>query len=154
MIHQVVADPLVSGSTYNASTGMLVFQTYTHATVIPMWHYVLTGLALTVFAMLAVATVTFLCSTIFRSAMASTGVSLGLVIIGFVVAQMAIHVKWLVWLFFPVHLALFTNWAGQLSQEAQMNAPLGLGMLVLSVWGVLSLGVSLVYFSKRDILNA
>lgn len=136
------------------ATAPVTFPVYAHASVIPMWHYMLGGLGLTVFAMLVVATITFLCSTIFRSAMASTGVALGVTIIGFVVTEMAMHVRWIVDLFFPVHLALFDNWSGQLSMQAGMNASLALGVIVLAVWGIVTLAVALYTFARRDVLNA
>jgi ABC-2 type transport system permease protein len=148
------ASPLNQFGPPGAGSGTVLVPHYAHAVIIPMWQYLVTGGALTIFAMLAVASVAFLCSTLFRSAMASTGVAMGMTVVGFVLTIMAIRVKWLVWLFFPVHLALFDNWKGVLSEQAQMNVSLGLGMLVLAVWGAAALFVSLWAFSRRDILNA
>ncbi|WDL96250.1 ABC transporter permease [Alicyclobacillus sp. ALC3] len=143
-----------SGGGAGTTTGQELIAHYGHAAIVSMGTYFFVSVLLTIFAMLVVATVGFLASTLFRSAMASTGVALGVVIIGFVLSQMAAHVKWIVDTFFPVHLALFSDWSGALSQQAQVPVSLSLGTTVLVVWGVVCLAVSLFYFSRRDVLNA
>ncbi|MBX5436111.1 MAG: ABC transporter permease subunit [Alicyclobacillaceae bacterium] len=136
------------------AAGSVAVPLYAHAHLLPAWQYVLASGGLAVLAMLAVATVAFFCSTLFRSAMASTGVSLGLTIVGLVVYELGIREHWVVWLWFPVHLALFDNWNGSVSLQAQMNVPLGFGVAELAAWSAVALAVSLWHFSRRDVLNA
>ncbi len=53
----------------------------------------------------------------------------------------------------PRFLALFSDWSGALCQQAQVPVLLSLGTTVLVVWGVVCLVVSLIYFSRRDVLT-
>jgi ABC-2 type transport system permease protein len=133
--------------------GQTLYPVYDHASFIPYVQYLLTAIGLLILSMMAVATVSFLCSTLFKSAMASTGVAFGVVIIGSIVVNIA-HAKWMVWLF-PVHLSLLADWTGRLAATTgALNATLGTGILVLIGWSIVCLIGALVYFSRKDVLNA
>jgi ABC-2 type transport system permease protein len=99
-----------------------------------------------------IATISLLCSTLFRSAMVSTAAAMGSIVVGFIVMQMARHETWVNWLF-PTHLNLMENWSGMLSASLQQNVGLATGVMVLGVWGIAALIVSLIQFTKRDVLN-
>jgi ABC-2 type transport system permease protein len=133
--------------------GQTLYPVYDHAAFIPYVQYLLSAIGLLILSMMAVATVSFLCSTLFKSAMASTGVAFGVVIIGSIVVNIT-HAKWTVWLF-PVHLSLLADWTGRLAFfTGALNATLTTGILVLIGWSIVCLVAALVYFSRKDVLNA
>ncbi|MCL6626827.1 ABC transporter permease subunit [Alicyclobacillus shizuokensis] len=153
--------PQVVGLTYQfkhfiASDGSstdVVIPLLTHAHVLPMWVYLLASAGLEVVAMMVVATIAFLCSTLFKSAMASTAAALGAVVIGFVVTQF-LQGSRVVPVLFPTHMNLAANWTGQTAQNLGLTVSLGTGLCTLAVWGVLSLVGAFVYFMRKDVLNA
>ncbi|WAH35762.1 ABC transporter permease subunit [Alicyclobacillus dauci] len=142
-----------SSATNGAMPQIIPIAHYDHAVILPEWTFFVYASLLMVLAMVVVATITFLFSTLFRSAMASTATAMGIVVIGFVITKMASHASWLRWVF-ATHLDLAQNWTGGLSLEIKQNITLDMGILVLCIWGVVSLCVSLFVFAKRDILNA
>jgi ABC-2 type transport system permease protein len=103
--------------------------------------------------MIAVATITFLFSTLFKSAMVSTGVSLAIVIVGNIGTQFIGNWKYLAWLF-SVHINLVLNWTGDLSRRFGTNLSLDFGIMVLAIWTIVSLIGAIVYFQRKDILSA
>jgi ABC-2 type transport system permease protein len=126
---------------------------YTHALLVPMWQYLLYDSLWIAAAMVVVASIAFFCSTVFQSSMVSTAVSMGAVIIGFVVTNMARHQGWVRWLF-PTHLNLMSDWSGEAALSLQHPVTLGMGILVLAVWAVVLMAISFVRFGRQDILNA
>ncbi|GGJ11733.1 hypothetical protein GCM10010885_21320 [Alicyclobacillus cellulosilyticus] len=126
---------------------------YTHAALLPVWQYLLYDSLWIAAAMVVVASIAFFCSTIFKSAMVSTAVSMGAVVIGLVVTDMARHQGWVRWLF-PTHLNLMSDWSGEAALALQHPVTLGLGVLVLVIWAVVLLAVSFIRFGRQDILNA
>jgi ABC-2 type transport system permease protein len=150
-------DPTIVGTTYTfvkqpGTTDLLSIPHLNHAHVMSLAAFDVRSIGLMVLAMLAVATIAFLCSVLFQSAMASTAVALGVIIVGTIGVQL-IHGHWVVALF-PLHLDLAQEWTGQLAQQMQMSVGLGTGFLVLGIWTVVALVVSLYRFSHRDVLNA
>ncbi|WP_028777305.1 ABC transporter permease subunit [Shimazuella kribbensis] len=123
-----------------------------HVTLIPHWQYILTGFFLLMISLMVVATITFLCSTLFRSSMISTSVAFAVIIICQLVQWMFPIGKWIGWLF-TVHLNLLSNWSGELSHDLQTNLTLPIGILVLSIWLVISIVVAAVYFNRKDMLS-
>lgn len=126
---------------------------YAHSTILPEWQFFLDTTLLMVLAMMVVTTITFFFSTLFKSAMASTATAMGIVVIGFVITKMASHSSFLRWVF-STNLDLAQNWNGQLSMQMNQPITLHMGVVVLCVWGIVSLIASMIVFSKRDILNA
>jgi ABC-2 type transport system permease protein len=154
-------DPILVGVHYTFQTvlepGAIQPSTFAiphlnHAVVISQIRYFLIGGLFTLLALMAVATLALFCSTWFKSAMASTAVALGAVIIGFILTNIARHQTWVGWLF-PTHLNLWQNWSGQLSLSTQQNLTLSFGLWVLALWTVVALFASLWRFARRDILN-
>lgn len=126
---------------------------YGMAHVLPDWQFILYGTLFIAVSMAVVATITFLCSTLFRSAMVSTAAAMGSVIIGFIVMNIAKHQHWVTWLF-STHLDLTSNWTGSLATVLNQGVSLTSGILVLIVWAVVALCVSFYSFTQRDVLNA
>ena len=126
---------------------------FNHIIVLPAYQFVIYSILLTTFAMLAVASLAFLCSTLFKSSMISTGVAFAFIILGTIIGQMLNTGKYLFWLF-SIHLNLLGNWRGEVSKTYLMNLPLSFGLTVLSVWMILCLIVAIFYFRKKDIFNA
>ena len=126
---------------------------FEEALLIPEWQYIMGSMLLTVFAMMAVASITFLCSTVFKSPMISSGVALAMVILGQTLLQQVQNGKWMFWLF-SVHLNPGSNWSGELSAAMDASLPLTTGIVVLTIWIGVTLLASLLYFRKKDILNA
>lgn len=124
-----------------------------HAYFVPSYLFILVGILLTAFAMLAVASLSFLFSTLFKSAMVSTGVAFAFVIIGQIFVQMIHNGHYVLWLF-SVHLDLLAHWTGDMSRSFEMNVPLSLGTGVILAWIIVPLILALMYFRKKDIFNA
>lgn len=149
--------PVVVGTTYTfltqpGSAGVIPVAHYAHAHVISQATYDFVSIALMLAAMLVVATIAFLCSVLFQSAMAATAVSLGVVIVGTIAVQL-LHGHWIVALF-PVHLDLAREWTGNIAQQMHQYFHLRTGLVVLAVWTVVALALSLYRFTKRDVMNA
>lgn len=128
---------------------------YAHAYLVPAWLCVLYQSLLVALAMAVVATITFFCSTVFKSSMVSTAVAMGAVVIGYVVTEIATArgQGWVRWLF-PTHLDLFSDWNGDLVRALQHPVTLGSGILTLLVWAAVLLMLSFIRFGRQDILNA
>lgn len=160
---QGATQPEVVGTTYKflkqtgivsqgGSNGLVAVPQLGHAHVLPAWVYTVDAILLITLAMLVVATVAFLSSVLFKSAMASTAVAMGVMILGTILLHL-IHSKW-VMLWFPVHLDLTQDWTGAVSRQLQMSVGLGAGLLVLAGWLIVSIVISIVKFKRQDILNA
>ncbi|WP_206919762.1 ABC transporter permease subunit [Alicyclobacillus suci] len=148
-----VQQPQVSGQVVSTGPSQLnPVAHYAHTLILPEWQFVVYGILLTTLAMLVVATIAFLCSALFKSAMASTAVALGVVIIGGISVSL-VHSKVVVALF-PTHLNLFSNWTGALAEQLKMSVTLTTGLVVLATWGIVCLIASLLYFTRKDVLNA
>jgi len=156
------SQPVIVGVTYSvvpASTvylgavGTAVIAHFDHARVISYATFTLLGTLMNMVSMIAVASVAFLCSTWLKSAMASTAVSLGIVIFGFIFTQMQFSRSWIVW-FFPVQLNFFDTWTGKIGKMTHSGAGLGLGFVVLAVWSIVALIAAGWRFRRQDVLNA
>lgn len=148
---------LPAAQVYPSQVGNILVTFFTHAHVISQGLFIFVGWGLLVLAMMAVASIGMLCSTIFQSAMAATAVSLGAVIVGFILEMMAsshqLHLRFMSYLF-STQLDLLGVWSGTQSRQINVNIPLWLGILVLIVWSALSLWVALWTFHKRDVQTA
>ncbi|PTM57810.1 ABC transporter permease subunit [Desmospora activa] len=126
---------------------------YDNASIIPQYEYILGSIGLLALAMMAVATLTFFTSTWFQSAMVSTGVAFGIVIVGNIITQMVSSGKWLFWLFsLYLHPALL--WTGEMSRDLEFSFTLGAGLAVLAAWTIVGLLLSIIRFQRKDILQA
>ncbi|WP_091571874.1 ABC transporter permease [Melghirimyces thermohalophilus] len=126
---------------------------FSEALVIPEWQYSILSMLFALLAMMTIASITFLSSTLFKSPMVSAGTALAAVIAGYILVQKMEDGRWLFWLF-SVHLNPGNNWSGQLSANLKSDLSLGTGVTVLSVWTGISLLTAIYYFRKKDILNA
>lgn len=126
---------------------------YDDAQIIPQYQFILGSIGLVTLAMMAVATITFFASTWFQSAMVSTGIAFGMVIVGSILTQVIGSGKWLLWLFSlylnPAHL-----WTGEMSMGLEFPITLETGLIVLAIWTVISLLLSIIRFQRKDILQA
>lgn len=148
---------LPTAQVYPGQFGYTLVTFFNHAHVISQGLFVLAGWGFIVLAMMAVASIGMLCSTIFQSAMAATAVSLGAVVVGFILETMAsahqLHLSFVSYLF-STQLNLLSVWSGAESRQINGNLPLWLGILVLIAWSVVSLGVALWNFRSRDVQGA
>lgn len=137
----------------NETPYLMAFEFYDKASIIPMWQYILSGIGLTIISMMAVATITFFCSTIFKSSMVSTGVAFASIIVGEIIVLSVSNGKYIFWLF-SLHFNLLENWSGALSTKLGMNLSLGDGMIILGCWTLIAIIPAILYFTRRDVLNA
>lgn len=117
---------------------------------IPQWQYILRQCGLIWFMSIIVATLAFMFSVLLRSTAASIVVMMSTLISGVILTNMASSWESAKYLFM-VNLGLTGYLSGNPVPIEGMNLPFSL--LVLSVWGILSLIVSFTVFTKRDILN-
>ncbi|WP_028777306.1 ABC transporter permease [Shimazuella kribbensis] len=127
---------------------------YDMATLIPIWKFILTGVPLSLFSMMTLATIILLCSTLFKSSMVSTGVSLALVIVPQIfVVLVGKGGKWMIGWLFTAHLNLLNNWLGIPSEFLMTNITLLDGIIVLAFWSLFSVVIAAIYFNRKEILN-
>lgn len=123
-----------------------------HASVLPIWEFVVLEMLLITLGMFMMATLAFFCSVLFKSSMASTAVAIGVVIVGNI-AESLIQKKFMA-LLFTSHLNPANDWTGQSAQTFHWSLGLGGGLLVMALWTLVALGLSLWKFQRQDILNA
>ncbi len=126
---------------------------YEHAILLPEWQMFVYGIFFTMFSMMAVASIAFFLSTLLKSAMASTATAIGVVIVSFIVTKIMTPMAFTRYIF-TTHLDLTMNWIGETAMMMQQPITLGMGIIVLLIWGITSLLLSIIIFSRRDILNA
>jgi ABC-2 type transport system permease protein len=124
---------------------------YDRAAIVPMFAYILSGGLFLALAMIAVATLVFLCSVLFRYSMISTAVAFAMIILGEILYQTVNSGK-IFWLY-TVHLNLLNNWTGRLAAELQADLSLFTGWIVLGCWTLLAMIPAFLTFTRRDVLN-
>lgn len=132
---------------------MVAIPDFSNAQVIPAYQYFLGSTALLILSMIAVATIAFFTSTLFQSAMVSTGIAFATVIIGSIMMQTISSGKWIFWLF-SIYLYPADLWTGQLSLSMEFPLSMELGLGVLAAWTALSILLAAVIFQRRDVLQA
>ncbi|MCM3783938.1 ABC transporter permease [Neobacillus mesonae] len=118
--------------------------------VVEQWEYLLMQSGLIWFVSLIVAMLSFMVSTLVKSTSASIVIMMAALIAGTILTNMASawdSAKYL----FMVNLNLTNYLAGTLPPIEGMSLLFSLS--VLTIWGVCSLLVSFLVFTKRDILN-
>ena len=124
---------------------------YDRVAIVPMFAYILSGGLFLALAMIAVATLVFLCSVLFRYSMISTAVAFAMIILGEILYQTVNSGK-IFWLY-TVHLNLLNNWTGRLAAELQADLSLFTGWIVLGCWTLLAMIPAFLTFTRRDVLN-
>ncbi|SDW60725.1 ABC transporter permease [Paenibacillus sp. PDC88] len=117
---------------------------------VEQWEYLLMQSGLIWFVSIIVAVLSFMVSTLVRSTSASIVIMMAALIAGTILTNMAASwdsAKYL----FMVNLNLTGYLAGNLPPIEGMT--LLFSLCVLSIWGISSLVVSFLVFTKRDILN-
>lgn len=122
---------------------------YEEAEIRPIWQVVVYGALLQTYAMLTVATIVLLCSTLFRSSWASFGVAFAVVVLGSILTQMNHNGKLIGWLF-TVHYNPVQNWIGEISEFWHANLPLSFSLVTMSIWMIISLVMAWVVFKRRN----
>ncbi|MFD2701550.1 ABC transporter permease [Paenibacillus shunpengii] len=137
--------PIFTGFQINGSD---VDMSKVHA--VEQWEYLLMQSGLIWFVSIIVAVLSFMVSTLVRSTSASIVIMMAALIAGTILTNMAASwdsAKYL----FMVNLNLTGYLAGNLPPIEGMT--LLFSLCVLSIWGISSLVVSFLVFTKRDILN-
>ncbi|MFC4767254.1 ABC transporter permease [Effusibacillus consociatus] len=123
----------------------------TNVSVISMQEFAIGGMLLTILASIAMGTLGFFCSVLVRSAAVSTGLSMGVVIIGIVLMNVGRGNEWmkgLITICFNLPLA----WSGELSRQFGISVTLFQSLLVLFTWSVVMYGIGHLLFRRRDVL--
>lgn len=141
------------GWTYPSFTGFQIVgteldMTYVHA--VPQWLYLLMELGLVWFAAVIVGLMSLMVSVLVRSTAAGMGLMLAVLIAGSILTNMVSSWETAKYLFM-VNLTLTDYLSGSLPPIEGMD--LGFSMTVLAVWGLASLIVSFLVFTKKDVLN-
>lgn len=141
------------GFTFPIFTGFLINGSdvdMSRVHVVEQWEYLLMQSGLIWFVSIIVAVLSFMVSTLVRSTSASIVVMMAALIAGTILTNMASSwdsAKYL----FMVNLNLTGYLAGNLPPIEGMT--LLFSLCVLTMWGIVSLVVSFLVFTKRDILN-
>lgn len=117
---------------------------------VPQWQYILMQTGLIWFVSIVVACLAFMVSVLVRSTSASIVIMMAALIAGNILSNMAsawTSAKYL----FMVNLGLTNYLSGTPAPIEGMT--LGFSLIVLAVWGGVSLVVSFLVFTKQDILN-
>ncbi|MGZ7444213.1 ABC transporter permease [Paenibacillus sp. TH7-28] len=117
---------------------------------VPQWQYILMQTGLIWFVSIVVACLAFMVSVLVRSTSASIVIMMAALIAGNILTNMAsawTSAKYL----FMVNLGLTNYLSGTPAPIEGMT--LGFSLIVLAVWGAVSLVVSFLVFTKQDILN-
>lgn len=122
----------------------------TDVKAVGQWLYLFMEFGLVWFVALVVGVMSLLISVLVRNAAVSMGVMLALIIMGQILKNMVSSWESAKYLF-NVNLELTSYLSGSLPPIAGMS--LGFSLAVLSIWGLASLVVSFLVFSRKDILN-
>lgn len=117
---------------------------------VPQWKYLFMQTGLIWFVGIIVAILTFMVSVLVRSTAASIVIMMATLISGTILTNMASSWNSAKYLFM-VNFGLTNYLAGSPAPIEGMT--LGFSLIVLSIWGVCSLIVSFLVFTKQDILN-
>ncbi|MGZ4164611.1 MAG: ABC transporter permease [Tumebacillaceae bacterium] len=123
-----------------------------HATIISMQSYAINGMLLTLLATVAMCTLGFFCSVLVRSAAVSTGLSMGIVIIGTILLSIGRTLTWKKYII-TSDFNLPQAWAGGSIGDLSSGATLSESLLVLLVWTVVMYMAGHFLFRRRDILG-
>lgn len=116
---------------------------------VPQWKFILMSLGLAYYVSVAVGTVSFMISVLVKSTVASIGIMLSTMLGGALLSRFL--EDWgLPRYLFVTNLNLIDYISGSLRPVVGMN--MSFSICVLGIWIIGSIGVSFVYFSKRDIL--
>ncbi|GGE82528.1 ABC transporter permease subunit [Priestia taiwanensis] len=121
---------------------------YVH--LIPQWQYILMAMGLAWFVCVVVGTISFMVSVLVRNTPAGMGIMLAALIAGNILKGFATaweDAKYI----FSVNLELTDYLAGQLPMIEGMT--LSFSLMNLAVWGIVSLIISFVVFTRQDMLN-
>ncbi|MGG0756266.1 ABC transporter permease [Brevibacillus laterosporus] len=116
--------------------------------VLEQWKYILMQYGLGWFVCVVVGTISLMISVLVRSTAAGMGIMMAALISGAILTQMASTWEQAKYLF-NVNLQLTTYLAGSLPPIKGMSLPFSLG--VLSIWGVVSLVIAYVVFTRQDV---
>jgi len=150
------ADPIVTNIEYTpvdvregGEIRSMLSADVTNARIITISQEVFTSIGLALVASIGMTTLGFLCSTLVRSAAVSTGLAMGLAVIGSILPEVARGSSWLPYLI-TTHFNLQNVTGGQL-----YGIPMTLteSLMWLGAWTVLLYGVSHVRFTKQDFLG-
>lgn len=130
----------VTGSVLDAS----------HATVIPMWKFVLMECGLVWYSCMVVGFMALMVSVLIRSTAAGMGVMLATLIAGMILSNMASSWESAKY-FFMVNLQTINYLAGEIPPIPGMSLPFSL--TVLALWALASIVASFTVFTKKDILH-
>lgn len=122
----------------------------TNVHAIPQWQYLFMQAGLIWFISVIVALLAFMVSVLVRSTAASIVIMMATLISGSILTNMASSWSSAKYLFM-VNLGLTNYLSGSPAPIEGMTLPFSLA--VLSVWGIASLFVSFLVFTKQDILN-
>lgn len=117
---------------------------------VEQWLYLIMQFGLVWYSALTVALMTLMVSVIFRSTAAGMGIMLAVLISGTILSNMVSSWETAKYLFM-VNLELTDYLAGSLPPIKGMDLPFSLA--VLTVWSLVSVLVSFVVFTKKDVLN-
>lgn len=121
------------------------------AVVISMQQYAINGMLLTLLSTIAMCTLGFLCSVLVRSAAVSTGLAMGVVIIGMIFLEIGRTMTWKKYLI-TSDFNLPVAWSGQIGSVSG-GGTLSESLIVLLVWTVVMYTAGHVLFRCRDILG-
>jgi ABC-2 type transport system permease protein len=122
-----------------------------HATIISMQSFAINGMLLTLLASVAMCTLGFFCSVLVRSAAVSTGLAMGIVIIGTILLSIGQSMTWKKY-FITSDFNLPQAWSGQMGGVGS-TASLSESMTILLVWTVVMYFIGHFLFRRRDILG-
>ncbi|GAA3404978.1 ABC transporter permease [Paenibacillus hodogayensis] len=128
--------------------GAEVDMTYVHP--VPQWLYLLMELGLVWFSAVIVGLMSLMVSVLVRSTAAGMGIMLAVLIAGSILTNMVSSWQTAKYLFM-VNLTLTDYLSGRLPPIEGMD--LAFSMTVLAVWGLASLIVSFLVFTRKDVLN-
>ncbi|WP_139490165.1 ABC transporter permease [Brevibacillus dissolubilis] len=118
--------------------------------MLPQWQYILLQYGLSWFVCLVVGTITLMVSVLVRTTAAGMGIMMAALISGTILTQMAQSWEQAKYLF-NVNLQITDYLAGSLPPIQGMSLPFSL--TVLSVWGIVSLIVAFMVFTRRDVTS-
>jgi len=123
-----------------------------NASIIPMSTFVFQALGLSLIASIAMTTLGFFCSVIVRSAAVSTGLAMGIAVIGTILVNVASGASWLR-IFLTTHFNVASAYSGDLVNITGISTTVTESLLWLLGWTVVLYGISHLRFTKQDLLG-
>ncbi|UOY91291.1 ABC transporter permease [Ectobacillus sp. JY-23] len=121
---------------------------YVH--LIPQWKYILMAYGLAWFVAIVVGTISFMVSVLIRNTPAGMGVMLAALIAGGILSGFATAWEGAKYIF-SVNMQLTDYLSGQLPTLKGLS--MGFSLMNLSIWGIVSLIIAFVVFTRQDISN-